>query len=341
MKVFLFLSIIFSIVSFSFAIYFFLELRKLKESFQEKKKFLKNITKTINSVRYGNLHERVNEEDCTFLPNFAKSINSMISSFADREDMIKEYQSELNKKIDVLQEVEQLKEDFVATLTHDLKVPIMAEKNMLTFLLDNRFGELNEKQKEAISHLRNSNKELVELVEIILETYKLNETKIELVKEPVCVNDFLQDTIEEMKPILESDSIDVGFFTEYNDCVKIDKFYVKRALKNLLLNAISFSEPHSKIDTAVCCDEKNVYIKITNYGKSIKKEELKHVFDKYYTTAKKFRKVGTGLGLYLSNKIVKAHKGKIMVETSETHNVSEQDLWTTFAIILPKAKSKV
>lgn len=303
--------------------------RKLKNTFRNHKKMLRSILKTINSVRYGNLYERVNEESLYLLPNFAQSINSMIDSIADREDMIKEYQNDLNKKIDVLKEVEELKEDFVATLTHDLKVPIMAEKNMLAFLLNEKFGELNERQKEAVSHLKNSNQELVELVEIILETYKLNETKINLVKEPVCVNELLKDTIGEMKPISDSDNICVNFFTEYDGDVELDNFYIKRVLKNLILNAISFSEPGSKIDTAVCIDEKNVYIKITNYGKSIKKEEVKHVFDKYYTTAKKFRKVGTGLGLYLSNKIVKEHKGRIMVE-------SEKDKWTTFAVVLPR-----
>lgn len=288
---------------------------------------LNTVLKVINSVRYGNLYERVNEQTCSLIPNFVQSINSMIDSIVDRENMIKEYQNDLSQKLDSLQEVEQLKEDFVATLTHDLKVPILAEKNMLSFLLTNKFGELTEKQKEALVHLKNSNQELVELVEIILETYKLNETKIDLTKEKVCVNDLLKDTIDEMKPISDSDNITVNFFTEFDGFVELDKFYIKRALKNLILNAISFSEPDSKIDTAVCIDDKNVFIKITNYGKSIKKEEVKHVFDKYYTTAKKFRKVGTGLGLYLSNKIVKAHKGRIMVE-------SEKDSWTTFAIVL-------
>lgn len=289
---------------------------------------LRSILKTINSVRYGNIYERVNDETFSMLPNFAQSINSMIDAISDREDMIKEYQNDLNKKIDGLKEVEQLKEDFVATLTHDLKVPIMAEKNMLSFLLDNRFGELNEKQKEAVSHLKNSNQELVELVEIILETYKLNETKISLTKEPVCINSLVEETIEEMHPISDSDEIKIEFLSDFNGEVNLDKFYIKRVLKNLILNAISFSEPNSKIDIFVCRDEKNIYIKITNYGKSIKKEEVKHVFDKYYTTTKKFRKVGTGLGLYLSNKIVKAHRGRINVE-------SEKDKSTTFSVVLP------
>ena len=133
-------------------------------------------------------------------------------------------------------EVEELKEDFVATLTHDLKVPIMAEKNMLAFLLDNRFGELNERQKEALVHLKNSNQELVELVQIILETYKLNETKIELNKQLTDVNELLKDTIQEMRPISDSDNIQVNFFTEFDKKIELDKFYIKRVIKNLLQN---------------------------------------------------------------------------------------------------------
>lgn len=303
--------------------------RKLKKTFRNHKKLLRGILKTLNSVRYGNLYERVEEGTFSMLPNFAQSVNSMIESFVDREKMICEYQSDLNKKIEALKEIEQLKEDFVATLTHDLKVPILAEKNMLNFLLDNRFGELNARQKEAVFHLKNSNKELVELVEIILETYKLNETKIELNNESIDVERLMEDTIEEMSPISDSDSIALNFYPDFYEKVSFDEFYIKRVFKNLILNAISFSHSGSKVDIALQGDEKNVYIKITNYGKSIKKEEMPHVFDKYYTTAKKFRKVGTGLGLYLSSRIVNAHGGEIFIDSVEGQ-------FTTFTISLKR-----
>ena len=314
-------------VLFVAQIYLFVKYHRIKKIHFRNIKLLRSLTKTINSVRYGNLYERVNDEISQTFPNLAQSVNSMIESIVDREDMIKEYQNDLSKKINVLKEIEELKEDFVATLTHDLKVPILAEKNMLNFLLDKRFGELNEKQTEALLHLKNSNKELVELVEIILETYKLNETKIELNLEETNVNSLIEETIEEMKPIADTDAIQIKYWTEFDRKIKLDKFYMKRVLKNLILNAISFSNPSSAVDVALCNDDKNIYIKITNYGKGIKKEELKHVFDKYYTTAKKFRKVGTGLGLYLSNKIIQAHKGRIFIE-SQDHE------YTTFIIEL-------
>lgn len=306
--------------------------KKLKNLQRKKKTTLRGIIKTINSVRYGNLYERVNDEAFQVFPNLSRSVNSMIESIVDREDMIKEYQNDLNKKIDALKEIEQLKEDFVATLTHDLKVPILAEKNMLNFLLDNKFGELSDRQKEALIHLKNSNKELVELVEIILETYKLNETKIELHKENIDINRTLEETIDQMRPIADTDSISLNYWSEFYNRINADEFYLKRVLKNLILNAISFSSPQSKVDIALCNDDQNIYIKITNYGKTIKPQELKYVFDKYYTTAKKFRKVGTGLGLYLSNRIVKAHGGEITIESKG----DDSQAFTTFVVVLPQ-----
>ncbi len=303
--------------------------RKLKKTFRYHKKMLRSILKTLNSVRYGNLHERVDAETFSMLPNLAQSVNSMIEATADRENMIKEYQSDLTQKLEALKEIEQLKEDFVATLTHDLKVPIMAEKNMLNFLLDNRFGELNERQKEALLLLKNSNKELVELVEIILETYKLNETKIELNKESLDIKRLLERTIEEMRPISDTDSISLNFYPEFFEKIEVDEFYIKRVFKNLILNAISFSNSDSNVDIALQSCDKNCYIKITNYGKSIKKEEVEFIFKKYYTTAKKFRKVGTGLGLYLSDSIIKAHGGEIFIDSKDGE-------FTTFTISLAR-----
>ena len=144
LEVILIVLILFLVVSLGFVV---VKYRKLSFGHKQQTKALQALVKTINSVRYGNLYERVNSETVSVLPNLSNSINSMIESIVDRENMIKEYQTDLSKKIDVLTEIEELKEDFVATITHDLKVPILAEKNMLGFLLDNRFGELSATQK--------------------------------------------------------------------------------------------------------------------------------------------------------------------------------------------------
>ena len=76
------------------------------------------------------------------------------------------------KNITDQKELETLKEDFVATLTHDLKVPIIAETNMIELFLNENFGPISEKQAFALKNMKTSNKELLDLVQIVLDTYK-------------------------------------------------------------------------------------------------------------------------------------------------------------------------
>ena len=79
------------------------------------------------------------------------------------------------KDITTEKEIETLKDDFVATLTHDLKVPIVAASNIIDLFLANKFGEISDKQKYALDSMKTSNQNLLELVQILLETYKLRE----------------------------------------------------------------------------------------------------------------------------------------------------------------------
>ena len=92
---------------------------------------------------------------------------------------------------------------------------------------------------------------------------------------------------------------------------------IKRVIINLLANAINYSHENSEIIIKTNTQGANALISICDKGKGLKKEDLKNLFNKYTSYAKKFRQVGTGLGLYLSKQIVEAHQGKIWVESKE------------------------
>ncbi len=225
-------------------------------------------------------------------------------------------------------EIETLKEDFVATLTHDLKVPIVAEANIVEFLLDGKFGEINEKQKVALINMQSSNKELIDLVQILLETYKIKEKGIKLLKENIVLNPFIQEIVDEMQPIAGKSKIKINFSPERNLVVNADTIQLTRVIKNLISNAISHSNTKENIDIKTGELPGFITISIIDYGQGISKEEIKMIFNKYYSAAKKFRKIGTGLGLYLSQQIAISHGGEISVE-------SEENVRTEFCIKLP------
>lgn len=231
------------------------------------------------------------------------------------------------KDITNQKELDTLREDFVATLTHDLKVPIVAEANILDFLINGKFGEITEKQHEAISNMKSCNNELLDLVQILLETYKIKETGIELDKEDIDLTPFLHSIIEEMQPIAEKSGLKINFHPENDLRISADNMQLKRVIKNLIQNAMSHSDSKD-IDVKVEQTEGFTTISIIDYGKGISKENIDKIFNKYYSTAKKFRKIGMGLGLYLSQQIIKSHGGEIIV-------CSEENVSTEFRIKLP------
>ena len=225
-------------------------------------------------------------------------------------------------------EIETLKEDFVATLTHDLKVPIVAESNIINFLLDGKFGEINEKQQVALLNMKNSNTELVELVQIILETYKIKETGVKLVKENIMLNKFLTNIVNQTQPIAKNSGITIYFEPQKDIKVAADSMQLERVVKNIISNAISHSNTKDRIDIKIAEIPDFVTISVIDYGQGIPQEELKLIFNKYYSASNKFRKIGTGLGLYLSQQIIKSHGGEIVVN-------SEENVQTEFCIKIP------
>lgn len=234
----------------------------------------------------------------------------------------------LIKDVTKEREIETLKEDFVATLTHDLKVPIVAEAKMIDFFLNETFGPINEKQHTALIGMKNSNKELIDLVQIILETYKMKETGIKLVKEPIKLKSFVSHIVDEVQPLVENSHMTLNFKAKKDIKVNADPLQLERVIKNLISNAISHSNTEDKIDIIIGENTGFATISIIDYGQGISKEEIKLIFNKYYSVSKKFRKIGTGLGLYLSQQIAKSHGGEITV-------TSEENVRTEFCVKIP------
>lgn len=289
----------------------------------------KNILDYIQSKK--NIKCEKFKEDEIFIKNDSSASFEATTMKLALEDKKKRFVI-LIKDITNQKELEQIREDFVATLTHDLKVPIVAESNILDFLINGKFGEMNEKQHEAIGNMKDCNQELLELVQILLETYKIKETGIDLEKVPIDLAPFITSIIEEMYPITEKSEFKINFDPHYNLNVLADSVQLKRVIKNLIQNAISHSESNKAVDVQIGQvpfeNSDFITISIIDYGKGISQENIDKIFNKYYSTAKKFRKIGTGLGLYLSQQIIKSHGGEIVV-------TSEENARTEFCIKLP------
>ena len=325
------------IILIIFIVIFSILLYKVLKKYKRLKKDALKISQTLRRARYGDINVRVNG---FYLKELENSLNRLLETINDRELMIKEYQSALSKKNlsleEILKQEKQLqlfKEEFAATLTHDMKVPVIAELNSLNFLLEGRFGDLNERQIEILNLMKASNQELKDLIENMLETYRLEQNEIELHRENINFNDFVLSIINEMEPILIKTfhKIETNLRQTEGFIVNFDEFQIKRVVKNLIQNALTFSPPSTKIEISSEIEADNLKLNVTNTGSGISQEDLDMIFNKYYQGHSKFRKAGTGLGLYLSQQIMMSHNGNISVK-------SDSEL-TTFIMSLPFKKS--
>jgi signal transduction histidine kinase len=214
-------------------------------------------------------------------------------------------------------ELEKVKENFVATLTHDLRVPLLAENNALKYLLKGTYGDLTETQKLAAETMLKSNQDLIKLVNTLLDVYKYESGTLQLYKEKTSLNNLLKECINELYPLAAKhyQSI-INNTKEILAPVTVDINEIKRVFINLIGNAITYTQENGTIQIESEQNEENVIIKVIDNGKGIPENDLKNIFDRYFTSSKKFRKVGTGLGLYLSKQIILAHNGKIWVEST-------------------------
>lgn len=241
-----------------------------------------------------------------------------------REDILGENESEDVKKfvgvirdIRAQKEMERLRDDFVATLTHDLRTPLLAAIQTLKFFLDGSLGSLEDKQKILLSTMQKSNEDLLGLVNALLEVYKYEAGKIDLCKTSFLLKDLITQCYNELKPLAENKNIEfnLNFNTEDNLTINADRGEIRRVITNLCGNAINYTNLGGKIDIEIREQEGDVIFSVADNGNGIPAEDIPNLFKRFSQGTSKKRSTGTGLGLYLSRQIVEAHGGKIWLES--------------------------
>lgn len=222
------------------------------------------------------------------------------------------------KNINEQEEIQAQKDNFIATLTHDLKTPVRADILSLELLLKGRFGELNPEQTEIIQELLNSNKFMMNMLDTLLAKYKYESSEVQLNKTEFELNEFIKKCAKELRCIFDERKV-ICNITSKEEYINIiaDKIELKRAISNLITNAIKFNRPNGCVNISTQKENNKIKIIVEDTGIGMDKEKIKYIFDRYISYAKRFRQLGTGLGLYVAKKIIEAHQGKIEVSSIE------------------------
>jgi len=249
--------------------------------------------------------------------------------------------AELGRKAVDLEKVSAYKSEFLANMSHELRTPLNSMMILSSLLMENKDGTLTDKQKEFARTINSAGKDLLNLINDILDLSKVEAGRIELIYEEISVAEFSETIDEIFRQQAEQKGLDFSIVVEEGvpETIRIDEQRTEQIVKNLLSNAFKFTEKGSVILTiSAPAGRKNplsvpaLVFCVKDTGLGIEKEKHDLVFQAFKqadgSTSRKFG--GTGLGLSISLQLARRMGGDITLE-------SERDQGSTFTLYLPLA----
>jgi len=231
-------------------------------------------------------------------------------------------------------ELDQMKTNFINTVTHEFRTPIVAMQKSIQVMLSGATGSMNEAQNKFLAIAKRNLERLNLLIDDLLNLSKLEENKITMDVKEYSVEDVIEDITETVGTWITSKSITINKEFEPNlPKQKMDPNRIAQVLNNLLSNAIKFTPEGGSLTVRTKSVVGGlVEISVADSGIGMSEEECVKVFDKFYQIGERTTTdiTGTGLGLPIAKEIVELHGGKIWVE-------SEKGKGSRFIFTLPAA----
>ncbi len=222
------------------------------------------------------------------------------------------------RDITLEKELEQMKDDFIHSITHDLRSPMTSIRGFLEFLMDGSAGEINEQQKEFLEIIDRSSQRLLVMISDILDVAKMESGSMPMEMEEVDIRSEVVDSVlETMSSQARKDKVEIKVIQK-NDLktVKADKNLLERVFVNLVSNALKFTPEGGEIRMELEDKGDKIQAAVEDTGSGMPEEMCKKIFDKFEQVhGSKGKRKGTGLGLTITKYIIEAHGGKIRAES--------------------------
>jgi signal transduction histidine kinase/DNA-binding response OmpR family regulator len=274
------------------------------------------------------------EEELRAQENELKQVNIELN---ERNNLIEEARKNLSVKAKELEASSRYKSEFLANMSHELRTPLNSILILAKLMSDNKDGNLTNKQVEYATIIGKSGKDLLALINNILDLSKIEAGKIELEIEDVILEDVKSD-LEQLFKVVASEKkvqLSIEMAKTAPKQIRSDKQKLEQVLKNLLSNAFKFTPAGGSISVAI--GNKNQFqkdwleISVSDTGIGISDDKQQLIFEAFQqadgSTSRKYG--GTGLGLSISKELVRLLGGKIEV-------FSEEGKGSTFTLTLPR-----
>lgn len=302
---------------------------------------LKSLKVGADMIGQGKLDYRLDIRTGDEIESLANDFNRMAENLRESRHTLMEWNAQLEEEIkrrtydlrianEELRRADRMKSEFLTNMSHELRTPLNSIIGFSEVLMDNLYGDLNEKQQRYVSNVHVSGQHLLQLISDILDLSKVEAGKMELYYNSISMKDFLANIVAAFRVQSQQKQLAMSYHVEEVEEVTADITRLKQILFNLVSNAVKFTPDHGSIEIAARPRDEFVEISVKDSGIGIRKEDQQIIFQEFRQLDASFTRKyeGTGLGLALTRKLVELHGGKVWVE-------SEEGRGSTFFVLLP------
>jgi len=263
-----------------------------------------------------------------------KSVQHEIS----QKEKIQKLATDLEKANEHLKELDKLKDDFLSMASHELNTPIAAIEGYLSMVLvEGMGGKIPDKARGYLDTVFTSAQRLAHMVKDLLNVSRIESNRIHIIWEQKPIEDVIKQAVTEVMSKAREAKHTLTFEEPKKTMPKtwFDVTRITEILINMLGNSIKYTDPGGKITVRCHCDDDKIVVEVEDNGKGIPKERAKAVFEKFsQVDVMKDEVKGTGLGMYIAQKFIELHHGKIWFHSDG------EGKGTTFFFSLPVLKEK-
>lgn len=227
-------------------------------------------------------------------------------------DELSQLASALNYMAAQIKENQKLKNEFISSITHDIKTPLTAIIGWTELLVMQENISKQDLNSQVIT-IQNETLRLKKLVEELLDFSKFEIDKISLNKDNTNLKSLIEESINILMPRIKKYNIDFSSELDEHIDLDIDQNRIKQVLINLIDNSLKYSSKNSEIKIGLKSLDSKIIVSIKDNGIGICDEDLKRVTEKFYVVDKS--KGGSGLGLSISEKIMQLHNGQLQIKS--------------------------
>ncbi|MFW6227113.1 MAG: sensor histidine kinase, partial [Bacteroidota bacterium] len=245
-------------------------------------------------------------------------VETMRNSLIETNNELSISNRHLQKKQRELERLNEVKNKILGIAAHDLRTPVGNILNISGFLMDAIKNNINERQFKLLEAVHISSKNLIDLLNDLLDFSAIELGKLKLNLERTDILSLIKRVVDLNTLMAENKNIDLTFnHSDILPKITVDPVKIEQVLNNLISNAIKFSYPESTIDIDAEANEHDIEITVTDHGQGIPKEEQNNIFKPFHRTSVKStaNEKNTGLGLAIVWNIIKGHQGKIWIES--------------------------